>query len=202
VFADPAWKRLFVCFLMLDRVLIYRFDENTGALTPSEQPYVQTSSGAGPRHMAFHPSGRFFYTTNEFDATVSAFSHDAKTGAAAIVQTASFHPAGFEGKKNGSHIMVGPTGRFLYCSNRSHQTITIFAIDPASGELRLVGHRQTLGDRPRDFNFDPSGRFLLVTNQNGHTVVSFHVDPTTGDLRPTGHSIESPSANCVVFGPA
>lgn len=202
VFADPGRKRLFSCFLMLDRVLIYRFDEKTGALTPSEQPYAQTSSGAGPRHMAFHPSGRFFYTINEFDATVSAFAHDTASGAVAIIQTISIQPADFDGKKSGAHVMVGPGGRFLYCSNRSHQSIAIFAIDQKTGELTLVGHRKTLGARPRDFNFDPSGRFLLVANQHGNTMVSFHVDPDTGDLRPTGHSVESHSANCIVFGPA
>ena len=200
VFPDPKWKRVFSPCLMADRVLIYKFDENTGALTPSDQPYAQTSSNSGPRHMAFHPNGKFFYTTNEFDATLSAFLHDSETGLTSIIQTASFHPAGFEGKKNGSHVVVHPNGRTLYASNRSYQCITVFAIDQATGELTLISHRKT-GERPRDFVFDPSGKFLLVTNQNGNTVMSFHVDPLNGDLRSTGHSIETFAPNCVVFGP-
>ena len=200
-FTAPDWKRVFVCNLVADRVTIYRFDEKTGALTPSEQPYAQVSSGAGPRHMAFHPGGRFFYVLNEYDATISAFVHDPETGAAAIVQTASFQPADFVGKKSGSHVLVGPGGRFLYCSNRSHRSIAIFAIDQQTGELRLIRHQSAMGKRQRDFIFDPTGRMFLVTNQDSGEVVSFHVDPDSGDLRPTGHTANLPNANCVVFGP-
>lgn len=199
IFADPQWKRLFVPILMTDRVMMYDINEASGALTPAPQPYVQVSSGAGPRHLAFHASGRFFYLLNSMDATLTVFSYDSDSGAAGVVQTISAHPAGFDGKRSTSHILIGPTGRHLYCTHRNHDSIAVFSIDEASGELTLIGHRKTGGKRPRDFIFDPTGRIMLVANQPGHLITSFHLDSGTGDIRPSGQQLESFGANSIVF---
>jgi 6-phosphogluconolactonase len=201
IFPDPAGRRVFVPQLMTDRVVIYDFDTDSGALSEGKQPYVQVSSGAGPRHVAFHPGGRFFYVVNSFDATLSAFSYDVETGLCSIVQTISVHPENFAGKKNISHAMVAPGGRHLYCSHRTHGSIAVFAINQQTGELKLASRHESLGARPRDFAFDASGRMMLVTNQNSNTVISFHVNTDSGALKPTGKQIVVYSPNCVVFGP-
>lgn len=200
VFPDPAGRRVFVPQLMTDRVTIYNFDAQSGALTAAFQPYVQVSSGAGPRHVAFRPDGRFFYVVNSFDATLSAVEYDADSGLCTVVQTLSVHPAGFAGKKNISHALVSADGRFLYCSHRTHNSLGILSIDPESGELALLERAQTQGARPRDFAFSANGRLLVVTNQKANQLESFHVDPDTGGLRATGHVLDIYSPNCVVFG--
>lgn len=200
VFADPECKRIFVPQLMTDLVLIYDFDESTGKLRAARQPWVQVSSGAGPRHIAFHPSGRFFYVVNSFDATISAFSYDSVAGLAGIVQTVNVHPDGFTGKKNISHALVGPTGTFLFCSHRTNNSLAVFSINLDTGELELRHRHDSAGARPRDFAFAPSGRMMLVANQKSNEVVSFHVNSSTGALRPTGHRFSTFSPNCIVFG--
>ncbi|HEY4201616.1 MAG TPA: lactonase family protein [Devosiaceae bacterium] len=200
VFGDPDWKRLFVPQLMSDLVLIYDIDPN-GKLTTAKQPFVQISSGAGPRHIAFHPSARFFYVVNSFDATLSVFSYDSVSGLAGIVQTVNVHPEGFTGKKNISHALVGPTGAFLYCSHRTNNSLAVYAINQETGELTLASRHDSNGARPRDFAFSPSGKLLVVANQKANEIASFHVNAETGALQPTGHRIETFSPNCVVFGP-
>jgi len=201
-FTDIDGKRLLVPQLMTDRVTIYDFDETIGQLSENAQPYVQVSSGAGPRHLAFHPDGKHFYLVNSFDGTLSVFSYDVATGASSIVQTMSLQPAGYTGGKSASHVLVSPDGRTLYCSHRSHRSIVVFSIDAESGELTLIGHRATNGERPRDFAFDPSHRFMLVTNQLANSIVTFRIDPETGDLTLTGEETKVHAPNCVVFGPA
>ncbi|HEY4201439.1 MAG TPA: lactonase family protein [Devosiaceae bacterium] len=200
IFADPQWRRIFVPILMVDRVMMYEFDQNSGTLTLNAQPYAQVNSGAGPRHLAFHPNGKRFYLLNSMDATIAVFSYNAEKGTAGIVQTISAHPRGFDGKRSTSHILVGPTGRNLYCTHRTDDSIAVFSIDETTGELTLIGHRKTLGKKPRDFVFDPSGRLMLVANQPSHMIASFFVDPATGDIEPTGQSLETFGANSIVFG--
>ncbi len=201
IFGDVGYKRAFVPQLMTDRVVIYDFDEATGGLSPSAQPYVQVSSGAGPRHIAFHQSGRFFYVVNSFDGTVSVFSYDAETGYAGIVQTQSLQLPGHTGPRSASHLLVSPSGRFLYCTHRSLNSMVVLSINQETGELRLVQHEPSLGIRPRDFAFDPTGKFMLVTNQLSDEIVSFHVDTATGRLRPTGLTHQGPRAQLRRFRP-
>ena len=198
-FGDPEHKRIFVPHLMSDQVLIYDFNSDAGTLKTSRQPYVNVNSGAGPRHIAFHPSGRYFYVVNYYDATLAVFSYDKATGLASIVQTASVHPDGFKGVKDISHALVSATGNFLYCSHRIHNSIAVFAINPETGELKL-SNRFEVGERPRDFALSPSGRMMVVTNQAANEIASFHVDSIKGGLKSTGHLVSTFSPNCVVFG--
>jgi 6-phosphogluconolactonase len=160
------------------------------------------SSGAGPRHVAFHPGGRFVYVNNEIDSTVSAFAYDGERGALQIVQTVSTLPDDFAGPNSTAQIVAHPNGRFLYVSNRGHDSIATFAVDGETGRLRALGHEPTQGQTPRNFNLDPTGAYLLAANQNSNTVVSFRVDQETGRLQPTGRSLDVMAPVCVVFAGA
>src|SRR5262249_6342253 len=155
--------------------------------------------GAGPRHFAFHPTGHFAYVINEMQSTVTAFSYDASRGALKELQTVSTLPVDFKGENSTAEVQVHPSAKFLYSSNRGHDSIAIFAVDVAKGTLRLVGHQSTQGKTPRNFGIDPTGRYLLAANQDSGTVVSFRIDLQTGRLSPTGQVVEVPSPVCVKF---
>ena len=195
----PEGKYVLACDLGIDRILIYRLDAAAGKLEPNALPYAQVSSGAGPRHSAFHPNGRFVYVNNEIDSTVSAFAYDAERGALQIVQTVSTLPDEFAGRTSTAQIALHPSGRFLYVSNRGHDSIAMFAVDAETGRLRALGHEPTQGQTPRNFTLDPTGTYLLAANQNGNDVVSFRVDQQTGRLQPTGHTLDLPAPVCLVF---
>jgi 6-phosphogluconolactonase len=200
---DAANRFAFVPDLGLDKVFIYRFDAERGQLAPNDPPWVAVAPGSGPRHFAFHPSGRFAYVINEMGSTVTAFRYDAPRGALESIQTVSTLPEGFKGENTTAEIAVHPSGKFLYGSNRGHDSIAIFAIDASTGKLRAVGHEPTQGKTPRNFALDPTGRYLLAANQATDNVVVFRIDATTGALRPTGHSLGVPSPVCVVVvGPS
>lgn len=202
VFLDPAHRRAFVPQLMTDLVLIYEFDRETGTLTPAFQPWVQVSTGAGPRHVAFHPGGRSFYVVNSRDATISVVDYQPEDGTAVVIQTVSNHPADFDGKKDGSHALVSLDGRFLYCSHRESNSIGIFAIDAETGELSPAGRAATGGASPRDFIFADEGRLMLVANQDSNEIATFAVDSETGGLNPTGHVLDVQGRpSCIVVGP-
>jgi 6-phosphogluconolactonase len=196
---DGTGKRVLACDMGLDRVLVYDFDAEKGHLTPSPHPYTQLNSGAGPRHICVHPSNRFVYTVNEVDSTVSGFTYDAEASAMRIIATVSTRPEGFDGINTGAQIIVHPSGRFLYSSNRGHDSIAMFAIDQATGRHRLIGFESSQGETPRNFNIDPSGMFLLVANVGSSTIVGFRIDQDTGRLTPTGHSVTTPNPVCIVF---
>lgn len=187
--------------LGLDRVLIYAFNADQGKLTPAEQSWVRVHPGAGPRHFDFHPNGRYAYVINELDSTMTVFAYDASTGRLTELQSLPTLPAGFEGRSHCADIHVHPTGKFVYGSNRGHDSIAIFAIDPNTGLLTAVGHESTQGKVPRNFVIDPSGVFLLAANQNTDTVVVFRIDQTTGKLSPTGHVLDVPTPVCLKFWP-
>jgi 6-phosphogluconolactonase len=199
VHGDRQWRRVFVCHLMTDRVTIHDFDRGAGKLSGARQPHVQVSSGAGPRHLAFHPGGRFFYVLNAFDATLSVFSYDAVTGAAAIAQTVPVQPDDFAGTRDLSHVAIAPDGRHLYCSHRTHNSIAVFAIDPDTGGLDLVQRQESGGKRPFDFAIDRSGTMLVAANQKSDGISAFRIDPGTGALSPAG-AAGTFAPNCVVFG--
>ena len=185
--------------LGLDKVLVYRFDAAAGKLAPNDPPWAKVAPGAGPRHFAFHPSARFAYVINELDSTVTAFRYDAKGGALTSVETVSTLPDGFDGQNTTAEIEVHPSGRFLYGSNRGHDSIVIFAVDGEKGTLRYVGHQSTGGKTPRNFGVDPTGRYLLAANQATDNIVVLRVDAETGQLHETGHSVSVPSPVCVVM---
>ena len=198
VLPDVSGRLLMVCDLGIDRVQIYRLDQAASTLEPAAQPYAQVSSGAGPRHLAFHLSGRHVYVINELDSTISAFACDPDSGTMRIVQTVATLPDGFAGTSHTAQILVHPSGRFVYGSNRGHDSIAIFAVDPASGRLSLVGHEPSGGQTPRNFTIDPAGELLLAANQQSGTIVTFRIDGTSGRLTPTGHTFETPSPVCLV----
>jgi 6-phosphogluconolactonase len=185
--------------LGLDKVLVYRFDPSQGTLTPNDPPFTSVAPGAGPRHFAFHPDGRHAYVINEMQSTVTAFDYDPERGTLAELQTITTLPRDYADKNFTAEGQVHPSGKFLYGSNRGHDSIAIFTIDARTGRLEPVGHQSTYGKTPRHFGIDPSGRFLLAANQDSNTLVVFRIDPQSGRLQPTGHSTEVPKPVCVKF---
>lgn len=195
---DPANKRAYAADLGLDKVLVYEITKS-GKLKPNDPPFAKTQAGGGPRHLDFHPSGKFAYVNLEMTSKVSVFTHDAKTGALKEVQTVSTLPK--EGKPGNStaEVRVHPSGKFVYCSNRGHDSIAVFAVNEKTGKLTFVEREPTGGRTPRNFCIDPSGAYLLAANQNSGDVTVFRVNAETGALSPTGHSIETPKCVCVRF---
>src|SRR5580704_1711771 len=185
--------------LGLDKLLVYRFGPEKGTLKPNDPPAGSIKPGSGPRHFAFHPNGRFAYAINEMGNTVTAFDWDGDLGTFHELQTVPTLPQGFTGENTTAEIAVHPSGRFLYGSNRGHDSIVAFAIDPAKGTLTFVEDDSTQGKEPRNFALDPTGGYLFAANQNSNTVVVFRVDPKNGHLTPTGQKFDVPSPVCVTF---
>src|SRR5262245_40031818 len=186
--------------LGLDKVLVYRFDGATGRLLPNDPPSTSVKAGSGPRHFAFHPSGRNAYVINEIASTVTAFEYDAAKGVLKEIQSLSTLPKGFDGENSTAEVQVHPSGRFLYGSNRGHDSIAVFAIE-SGGMLRYIENTSTGGSTPRNFGISPDGKYLLAANQKTDNVVVFRIDTKTGRLTATGNSIEVPSPVCVKFLP-
>ncbi len=183
--------------LGLDQVLIYRFDPAKGSL--ANPGIAKVNPGAGPRHLAFHPSGRFVYVINEMQSSVTAFAYDAGRGALRELQMISTLPRDFAGDNTTAEVQAHPAGKFLYGSNRGHDSITVFAIDTEKGTLTPVEHVPTQGKTPRNFGIDPTGSYLFAANQNSDNIVVFRIDPKTGRLTPTGQVLEVSSPVCVKF---
>ena len=198
---DPSGQRAYAADLGIDKILIYRYDAAKGTLTESDPPFATVEPGSGPRHMAFHPSGRFAYVINEIVLTMTAFERDATSGALKTVQTISTLPAGEKPAANFStaEVMMHPSGRFLYGSNRGHNSITVFAVDENAGRLTYVQTEPTGGNTPRAFGIDPTGTWLLAANQGSDSVVVFRIDAKTGRLTPTGTRITVGSPVSVTF---
>ncbi|MEP6819421.1 MAG: lactonase family protein [bacterium] len=195
---DPANRFAYSCDLGTDKIMIFRFDARLGKLLPVEPPWVQVKPGSGPRHLAFHPSGEYVFVLNELDSAVTAFARDRRKGSLKELQTLTTLPAGFTGTNTCADIHVSPDGRFLYCSNRGHDSIAFFKIDGRGG-LTAVGQEPTGGMTPRNFAIDPTGAFLLVANQKSDNIVVFKIDQKTGRLSPTGHVAQVPSPVCLKF---
>jgi 6-phosphogluconolactonase len=185
--------------LGLDEVIVYGFDAYKGLFTPMLSGFAKVKPGAGPRHLAFHPNGKFAYVVSEMESSVTAFSYQAKTGSFSSLQTISALPKDYAGPKEAAEIAVHPSGKFLYTSNRGHDSIAIFAIDPSKGTLKSLGQVLTGGKTPRHFAIDPTGAYLLAENQESNSVVVFHIDAATGSLTPTGQTIDVPSPVCITF---
>jgi 6-phosphogluconolactonase len=188
--------------LGLDELLVYRFDEKTGALTANDPPYAKLDPGAGPRHFALHPNGKFAYVVNELQSSVTTFSFDPKNGALTKLTTVSTLPKGFSGANDTAEIHVHPSGKFLFASNRGHNSIALFSINRDSGALTPVDHFSTQGKTPRNFEIDPTGKLLLVANQDSNSVVVFRINQKNGRLTPTNHTIQVPSPVSLKFVPA
>jgi 6-phosphogluconolactonase len=194
---DAAGRFAFAADLGLDKILIYRLDTDAGKLLPNDPPWVKVAPGAGPRHFAFHPGGRYAYVINELDSTVTAFRYDAARGALTPQQTISTLPEGFEGENTGAEVQVHPSGRFVYGSNRGDDSIAVFAVDPDTGKLTRLANEPTQGKTPRNFAIDPTGAYLLAANQGSDNIVVFRIDAKTGLLHPTGSSAAVPAPVCV-----
>jgi 6-phosphogluconolactonase len=188
--------------LGLDKLLVYHFDVTKGALVASEPAFASMEPGAGPRHLAFHPSGRFVYALNEMGGSVTGFAYDAHSGLLRNLQTISTLPPDFKGKNDSAEIAVHPSGKFLYGSNRGPDNIAVFAIDSAKGTLKLLESVPTQGKTPRNFAIDPTGKYLLAANQNSNNIVVFRIASKTGRLTATGRVIEVPSPVSIVFAAA
>lgn len=191
----------FVCDLGLDKIMTYKLDPAQGTLTAGDPPFAAVQPGAGPRHLAFHPGGKFAYVINELANTMTAFNYDATRGALKEIQTLSTLPEGATNRNSTAEVEVHPNGKFLYGSNRGHDSIVVYAIDAQTGRLTLVQHESTQGRVPRNFAIDPTGQWLLAANQDTDNVVLFRLDPGTGRLRPTGRSLSIGAPVCVKFVP-
>ena len=198
---DPPGQRVLVCDKGIDKVMIYGLDGDAGRLVPADPPYGSLHSGAAPRHISFHPSGKYAYVNGEADMTVTAFAYDGETGTLAELHYLSTLPEGASAERlSTAQILVEPSGRFVYVSNRGHNSIAIFAIDQETGRLTAVGHEPTQGETPRNFAIDASGTYLYAANQNSGTIIHFRIDQQTGQLHPTGDVTPVGGPVCILFG--
>lgn len=198
---DPKNVFAVSCDLGLDKVLVYKFDSKKGSLTPNDPPFGLLKPGAGPRHHAFHTSGKFLYVINELDSTMTGFRFDQKRGALHQSQTISTLPPNVTGTNFPSEVAVHPSGKFLYGSNRGHDSIVAFKIDQRNGDISAIEYEPTQGKFPRHFEIDPTGQFLFVANQDSDNVVAFRIDQKTGELTPTGNIVQAEKPQCVKFVP-
>lgn len=197
---SPDSRFALVADLGIDKLMIHQFNAQDGTLTPNKQLSATLPPGAGPRHVAIAPSGKFAFVVNELNSTVSAFSRNVTSGALDLAQTLSTLPKDFKGENSGAEIEVFPSGSFLYVSNRGHDSIAVFSIDASKGTLTPIEQVSTQGKTPRNFGIDPTGSFLIAANQDSQNLVVFRIHPETGRLTPAGQSVKTTRAPvCVTF---
>ncbi|MBI3861409.1 MAG: lactonase family protein [Planctomycetia bacterium] len=196
---DAANRFAFVADLGLDQVLIYKFDPASGKLSANDPPFASVAPGSGPRHFAMLPSGKAAYVISELGNTVTVFTYDAARGSLKELQSISTLPSDFAGKSYTAEVVVHPSGKFVYGSNRGHDSLAVFGVDPATGALTARGITSTGGKTPRNFAIDPSGKWLLAENQDSGTIVVFGINPENGALTQTGKTLEVGSPVCVRF---
>jgi 6-phosphogluconolactonase len=196
---SPDERFAYVADLGLDKLMTYRFDGGKGALEANVPPYTSLHAGAGPRHFTFHPNGRWAYVINELDNTVVAYDYSAGTGALGVKQTISTLPAGWKGTSYCADIHISPNGKYLYGSNRGHDSIVIYAIARTGGLLSLVGHQAEGITWPRNFAIDAAGKFMYVANQNSDSLIAFEMNTSTGALTPASIRVELPKPVCIQF---
>ncbi|SFV04877.1 lactonase family protein [Pseudoduganella namucuonensis] len=198
---SPDNRYAFIPDLGLDKVVIYKVDAATAKLTP--HGFGAVPPGGGPRHMKFHPNGKWIYVLNELDLSVSVFDYDAAAGRMTLkntIPTVSKADLAKERFTSASEIHVHPSGKFVYSANRGHDTITAFAVDAASGDLSVISRTNVRGATPRNFSLDPAGKWLLAAGQDSHSLASFAVNQQTGELTYNRSVIHTPSPICVLFG--
>jgi 6-phosphogluconolactonase (cycloisomerase 2 family) len=196
---DPTGRLVVVPDKGLDKIHVYRFDAARGKLVPCDPPFVKARYGAIPRHICFHPTRSCAYVINEQDSTVYAYHWNAERGELKPFQRVPTTPTTYVGDNTGAEIAILPSGRFVYASNRGHDSIAIFAVDQATGMLETVGWEPVRGKKPRSFGLDPAGTRLYAANEDSHTNVEFKIDQASGKLTPTGQIIETGSPTCIVF---
>lgn len=192
---------LFVPDLGLDKIFTYRLDPAEANITAHDPPFVATPPGSGPRHFAFHPNGRLAYSVNEMTSSVTSFVYEPATGKLSARATVANLPDEFSGTDNSAEIEVDAAGKFVYASNRGHNSITIFRVDPKLGSLTTVDRVSTQGKTPRNFRIDPTGRFVLAANQDSNSIVVFRRDGASGKLTPTVQTVSVGSPVCIDFLP-
>jgi 6-phosphogluconolactonase len=196
--ADPAGRFVLHVDLGLDKIFVWRFDDQRGLLSPNDPPSVSLPPGDGPRHFHFHPNGRWLYSIQEEGSTLVLFDYDSKAGRLRARQTISTLPPGFAGSNFCSEVLVSADGRYVYAGNRLHDSIGIFSV-ASDGRLTFVGEEWTRGNYPRSFGFDPAGAFLYCCNQRADAVTVFRVNRATGALSFTGQYVPVGNPSMVVF---
>jgi 6-phosphogluconolactonase len=199
--AAPDNRFVLAADLGIDKLLVYRFDAARGMLAPNDPPGAAVAPGAGPRHFAFDPGGRRVYAINELSSTITTFDWEGSRGSLTRRESVSTLPAGHQSESWTAEVEVHPSGRFLYGSNRGHDSLAIFAVDQAGGALTLVGHEPTGGSWPRHFTITPDGQWLVAANQRSDSLVVFRIDQTSGRLTRTGDAVSVGSPACVLFPP-
>ncbi len=195
----PNNKHAFSPDLGIDKILIYQIDRENGKLVPNEPPFVSVDPGEGPRHFDFHPNGKYAYVINEIGNTIVSYDYDAEAGRLQATGSVSTLPDDFDGVSHTADIHVHPNGKFLYGSNRGHDSLVICAIDENTGQLEVVGYELTGGKNPRNFGIDPTGNYLLVANQDTGDIHVFRIDGDTGKLTKTEHVAQVAKAVCLKF---
>ncbi|MHB1156516.1 MAG: lactonase family protein [Phycisphaerales bacterium] len=196
---DPTGRFAIATDLGLNQIRVFTYDATHGKLTANDPPFASLPTGTGPRHFTFHPNGKWCYVINELNSTINAFAWNAQAGTLTPFDHVATIPADFHDRNDTAHIAVHPSGRWLYGSNRGHDSIAVFRIDPDTGKLTGIGHEPTRGRTPRHFNIDPTGTFLLAANQKSDNVQVFRIDAQTGLLTAAGQPVSIPSPVCVVF---
>jgi len=182
-----------------DEILIYQFDSQQGQLTPHDPAAARVTAGAGPRHFAFHPNGQRIYAINELASSITVFRYHEDRGTLETLQEISTLPKTFDGSTSTAEIQIHPSGNFVYGSDRGHDSIAMFSVNPQTGTLLSRGYVSTGGQTPRNFTIDPTGRYLLVANQTTHDIVVFAIDPLSGNLEPIGEAVAIPNPVCIRF---
>ena len=198
---DPSHRFVLVADLGLDKVLVYRLNPKTGALTPNDPPFVSVAPGSGPRHTAFDPRDRYVYAINETASSIVRFGWDSNRGVLTQFETVSTLPEGFTGVNTGAEILMHPSGKFLYATNRGNDSVAVFSVQADTGRLTPLQFISTEGKTPRNAEFDPTGKWLLVTNQDSNNAVVYRIDQSTGRLTENGDPVSLPGPFCERFVP-
>jgi 6-phosphogluconolactonase len=198
---DPSHRFVLVADLGLDKVLVYRLNPKTGALTPNDPPFVSVAPGSGPRHTAFDPRDRYVYAINETASSIVRFGWDSNRGVLTQFETVSTLPEGFTGVNTGAEILMHPSGKFLYATNRGNDSVAVFSVQADTGHLTPLQFISTEGKTPRNADFDPTGKWLLVTNKDSNNAVVYRIDQSTGRLTENGDPVSVPGPFCERFVP-
>ena len=197
IVVDPSNQFAVNADLGVDKLFVYRFNEKDGSITPNDPPFATVKPGSGPRHVKFHPNSKWVYVINEMGCSVTGFNWNATKGSLTEFQTIATLPEGFTGTNTCAELQFHPNGKFLYGSNRGHDSIVVYAIDQATGKLSLVERISSQGKWPRNFTFDPTGKWMLVSNHNSDNAVVFRVDGNTGKLTQVGQPVQVPYPFCM-----
>ncbi len=190
-------KFIYVSDLGIDKVMIYEVDDKTGKVSPGKSPYGANASGSGPRHFTIHPNGKFGFSAEELTSTVASFKIDQLTGALTPIERVSMLPDEFKEKSSAADIHLSPDGKFLYASNRGHESLVIYAVNASTGKLTFVAHENTRGRHPRNFCIDSRGQFVFVANRDTDNITIFSRDARSGKLKYTGTETQTPAVVCI-----